>query len=253
MKAGPSAGLRPVTETRESRLDVSSLPYQIIRKPRLKSASITIRPSGEIVLSIPKNFSAMMIQAMLEKHSGWIEKKLSVHEVLRKKYPPKQYLPGDLFPYLGKNYSLVLVESSRRKVELTETELKVFAGADELYAQEGDCTASIIQAWYEASAARVLKERVQVYEEVMRVKGGKLEIKTVNSFWGSCAQDGYLRFNARLMMAPLEVVDYVVVHELAHLTHRNHSRLFWSRVREVLPDYPLKRRWLSRHGHFLTF
>lgn len=194
-----------------------------------------------------------MVRHILSRQTAWIEKKLSSNELLRKKYPPKSYLPGDLFPYLGKNYRLELIEAPRRRVEIAEGVLRVYAAPAELYSDGEDGLASMIQAWYEASAAAVLKERVASYEKVMGVKGGKIEIKTVNSFWGSCAQDGYLRFNARLLMAPMEVVDYVVAHELAHLTHRNHSRAFWREVEEAVPDYKIKRRWLSRHGHFLTF
>lgn len=194
-----------------------------------------------------------MVRHILSRQTSWIEKKLSANEVLRKKYPPKNYLPGDLFPYLGRNYSLELIEAPRRKIELLESTLRVQGRPEDLYSDGKDGIASMIQAWYEASSEKILKERVSLFETRMNVKGGALEVKTVHSFWGSCAQDGYLRFNARLLMAPLEVVDYVVVHELAHLTHRNHSRAFWREVESVLPDYRVKRRWLSRHGHFLTF
>ncbi len=234
-------------------MDLTSLKHTVVRKPGKRGATLTITRDGEVLVTVPKNFSQSMIHQMLHQHAAWIEKKLLANEAMRTKYPRKNYLPGDKFPFLGKNYHLELIEAAKRRIELSENSLKVYAAPEEMYGEGEDNIASMVQAWYEASAARILKDRVLLYEEKMRVKGGTIEVKTVNSFWGSCAQDGYLRFNARLLMAPIEVVDYVIVHELSHLTHRNHSRAFWREVETVLPDYKIKRRWLSRHGHFLTF
>lgn len=91
--------------------------------------------------------------------------------------------------------------------------------------------------------------------ELQKLTGGvydKISIRNQKTRWGSCSQTGTLSFNYRLMMAPPQVSDYVIVHELCHLTHMNHSDAFWKKVADVMPDYTVHRRWLREHGHELT-
>lgn len=91
--------------------------------------------------------------------------------------------------------------------------------------------------------------------ELQKLTGGyytHISIRNQKTRWGSCSQTGTLCFNYRLMMAPPAVIDYVIVHELCHLTHMNHSKAFWNKVQSILPDYAVKRQWLKEHGHELT-
>lgn len=103
------------------------------------------------------------------------------------------------------------------------------------------------------NAARALFERRAAY--YCRLTGGRytsLTVRDQKTRWGSCSSRGTLSFNYRLVFAPPEVLDYVVVHELCHLTHMNHSRDFWRMVESVMPDYKIQKRWLRDHGHELT-
>lgn len=91
--------------------------------------------------------------------------------------------------------------------------------------------------------------------ELQKLTGGtyrKISVRNQKTRWGSCSQTGTLSFNYRLMMAPPAVIDYVIVHELCHLTYLNHSGAFWNKVADVMPDYAACRRWLREHGHTLT-
>lgn len=90
------------------------------------------------------------------------------------------------------------------------------------------------------------------YSELIRGDYSRIQIRDQKTRWGSCSSKGTLSFNWRLMLAPPGVLDYVVVHELCHLTHMNHSRDFWNCVSAILPDYKEKRNWLKEHGHELT-
>lgn len=228
------------------------LKYTILRKPRKRGATITVQPDNEVVISVPKYFSESMIQEILERQASWIAKKTAVYKNLRQKFPAKNYQEGDLFHFLGDVYSLKVQTAALRKVELQKNNLWVFC-PQEIPSKGKDSLASVIRAWYESEAERILKVRVKYYEERMKLLGGEIEIKTIRSFWGSCAADKKLRFNARLIMAPLEVVDYVVVHELSHLVHRNHSYRFWNLVGQFIPQYARHRSWLNAHGAFLNF
>lgn len=91
--------------------------------------------------------------------------------------------------------------------------------------------------------------------ELQKLTGGtytKITIRNQKTRWGSCSQTGTLSFNYRLMMAPPAVIDYVIIHELCHITHMNHSKSFWNKVASVIPDYAIHKQWLKEHGHELT-
>lgn len=100
-------------------------------------------------------------------------------------------------------------------------------------------------------AAWRFKQRVVYYAEQMGVSYGRITVRDQQTRWGSCSTQGNLNFNWRLILAPQEVLDYVVVHELAHRVEMNHSERFWSVVESVLPDYRQRRQWLRKHGDML--
>ena len=100
-------------------------------------------------------------------------------------------------------------------------------------------------------AVKVIPERVKHYAPLIGVDYGRITIRNQRSRWGSCSSKGNLNFNCLLMEMPDEIIDSVVVHELCHLTHMNHSKEFWKLVESVIPDYKLKRKWLKENGHTL--
>ena len=113
----------------------------------------------------------------------------------------------------------------------------------------GGCFAGIVlEHWYRKEAAKAIKESVERHGRQMQVTYGRVAIKDQKTRWGSCSSLGNLNFNYRLIMAPERVLDYVVVHELAHRVHMNHSKAFWDLVGQVMPEYEQCRIWLKEHG-----
>lgn len=104
---------------------------------------------------------------------------------------------------------------------------------------------------YKRQAQQILSSRVQHYATQMQLKPSAIKVNSARRRWGSCSRRGNLNFSYRLIFAPLPVIDYVVVHELTHMHHLNHSRAFWDAVAEVLPDFRKHHRWLKEHGHRL--
>lgn len=233
----------------KSKNKLDKLTYQIIRKPGKRAITITVSAHNEIKVSAPSGVSQKMIDEVLRRQHSWILKRLKINEALKVEYPAKTYQAGEIFHFLGKPHTLGILKGTRRGIDFKEGKLEVTFSEDE----GEDPVPEIIQAWYESAAHSFLKNRIDFYEKRMDLKSISLEIKTLNSFWGSCRNSGHLKFNAKLMMAPPEVIDYVVVHELAHISHPNHSRKFWGCVEGILPDYPVRRRWLTRHGQYLSF
>jgi len=105
--------------------------------------------------------------------------------------------------------------------------------------------------WYKERAYEKISERVQWYALKNGFQYNKIKITQAQKRWGSCSSKGNLNFSWRLIMAPLPVVDYVVVHELAHLVEKNHSKAFWSKVKMLMTDYQKQQEWLKRNGHLL--
>jgi predicted metal-dependent hydrolase len=105
-----------------------------------------------------------------------------------------------------------------------------------------------LRIWYRQRALSFLPERVKFYEEIMGCTARAIRISRARSRWGSCSADNRLAFSWRLMMAPQEVIDYIVIHELAHIREKNHSPRFWSLVGKICPDYKDQRRWLRNTG-----
>lgn len=146
--------------------------------------------------------------------------------------------------YLGKQY---LLEIRKNKKSIIELEDKLYiAGVNEKYIKK------YLESWYKQQARKVIIERVYLYSNLSGLKFSSVNLTSATTRWGSCSSQKSLNFNWKLIMAPLEVIDYVVSHELAHLAELNHSKAFWERVRKMFPIYREYRTWLKRHGHTLS-
>jgi predicted metal-dependent hydrolase len=157
-----------------------------------------------------------------------LEKSPNIAEA-REASKTRDYQDNGKFLYLGKEYFLhELIDSS----ELNEEELK-----------------RNLKKFYFSSCKKIVGERINIYQIQLRVKPKTIEVIESRTKWGSCSSDKKVSFNYRLAMAPIEIIDYVVIHELCHLIHMNHDRSFWRRVGSIMPDYKEKQAYLARHGH----
>lgn len=153
------------------------------------------------------------------------------------------YENGTVLPFLGKDYFLEIrryLSYKKPGVKLEGDRLVVLTAAT----QEAVIERAVKQ-WYVQQARKIILERVAHYQSLLQEPVGSIRIKDVRSRWGSCSSKRNLNFNWRLVMAPMEVLDYVVVHELCHLKEMNHSKNFWKLVEDILPDYKRQREWLK--------
>jgi predicted metal-dependent hydrolase len=214
---------------------------QIIRSKR-KTLALIVRPDGSLVVRAPLRTPEKSIQDFIEHHAEWIEKKQA--EALAALPPaPRQYVPGEMFMFLGNEYELEIVNGLKKPLTLEEN----FKLAESAQAH----ARLIFEGWYRAQANRILEERVRLYADQYGFQYKKIGITSARTRWGSCGSNGSLNFSWRLIMAPLEVVDYVVVHELSHTVFHNHSKRFWKKVETILPDYKERKKWLRKNGQGL--
>ncbi len=198
-----------------------------------------IQPDGTLVVRAPHFVKDSAIRDLIQKKRDWIEKtSRRVRE--RGAFVPKRFTEGESFTYLGKEYPLHITDDMYGKL--------IFEDRFILAAKYHPKAKRLFEKWYKEEAFSVLSRQCRAYAERMGVKYKSLSLSGAKKRWGSCSAKGTLRFNWRLVMAPLEILDYVVVHELAHLRELNHSKKYWAVVENVYPAFRTARQWLKHHG-----
>ena len=223
------------------------MPIQIdefIRAKR-RTISIQIRADGRVIVRAPMRVAEKTVRAFVESKADWINQKKA--EVAQR--PPvteRSFRDGDVFLLLGREIPLRLVPGQRAALTLTDA-------AFLLSAKALPNAAGIFENWYKAYALKVLSERVQLYAAQHGFKPARVRISSARTRWGSCSTNGTLSFTWRLVMAPLDVVDYVVIHELVHLRVHNHSQTFWDSVEALMPDYKRRVAWLKSNSRLMAW
>jgi hypothetical protein len=216
---------------------------QIIRSNR-RSISLEVHPDGRLVVRAPKSATNAQIQALVARKADWVAKSRDKAARRYGDLKPKTFSPGERFWYLGEQYPLQLTNRQRPPLDLD--------GAFLLSRAAQDRAKKVFIAWYREETRQITQNFIDSYarRNGFRVKG--VRITSARTRWGSCSANQTLNFTYRLSMAPLDVIEYVVVHELAHLKERNHSQNFWREVTRLMPDYQARRRWLKQNGYRLT-
>lgn len=214
---------------------------QVIRTRR-RSLALIVRPDGSLVVRAPLRTPDVIIRAFVESKADWVRK----HQAAAAASPPRAargFSEGQLLWFLGRQYPLRVDPAARAALTFREAFI--------LSPRAMQQPEQVLTAWYRSQSQEVLAERVQFYAGQYGFTAQGIRITSAERRWGSCGAKNSLNFAWRLIMAPLEVVDYVVVHELAHTREKNHGRGFWGIVKMVMPDYAEKRKWLNENGEKL--
>ena len=213
---------------------------ELIRTDRKKTATIQVE-NGLTSVIIPEGTTQEKLENLITKRTKWIKEKLYIQSQYSP-VTPKEYVSGESFSYMGKNYRLKVVRAKNKSVKLINGRLTVAL-------PEHQSTSQHIQLalidWYRTLSEKRLQEKTARYAKLMGVTPSSVGIKSFKSRWGSCHVNGDIVFNWKIVMAPNRIVDYVVVHELCHLKHHDHSPKFWKAVEKVIPDYKDCKRWLK--------
>jgi hypothetical protein len=230
--------------------------YEIIRTNR-KTMGIIVDHERNLIVRSPKNTAEAKIEEVLKKKTNWILSKLKEMNKIKPAPKEKEFMTGEKLPYLGRRYSLEVNPS-----EISKVEVKLYQGKfiidypveleDKKEQRREEIRTALIE-WYREHAKEKINERVDKYKFKLDVEPNNVVVKKQKKRWGSCSSKNNLNFNWKIIMAPMSIVDYLVVHELTHLIHDNHSRDFWSTVAAVIPDIKEKKEWLKVNGRRLIF
>ncbi|HKI62041.1 MAG TPA: SprT family zinc-dependent metalloprotease [Mariprofundaceae bacterium] len=223
---------------------MAEIDYSIVRRPKRKTLCISIHADNSIEVLAPAHMSASRIATFVQSKSRWIEKKRHFNSHVRLPYREKLFVNGETLPFLGMDHVLKLESDVHAGVEIVHGKILVRHRHIDNKAK----TAALIESWYREQALQTLVGLCTDHASRIGVKDYAIGIKNYRSRWGSCHHDGRIYFNWRIIMAPKQVVAYIVVHEMCHLVHHNHSRSFWQLVEQTMPDYREAETWLKING-----
>jgi predicted metal-dependent hydrolase len=211
--------------------------YQLIRSKR-KTLSLQINTKAELIIRSPKKLSIKEIESFVNEKSEWIKKKQRT--IQSKIIPAPNYTEEECFLYLGNLYPLIH--------NAKQTSALYFDG--KVFSLKGDGLPAF-HDWYKTTFKKVILPRLDYYANLNQLSYQKVRLKSQKTLWGSCSSVNNINLNYLLIQAPMNVIDYVIVHELAHIRHKNHSKNFWDFVNQMLPNYKASKSWLQENGHKL--
>ena len=225
-----------------------SFDYDLVRTNR-RTIAITIDQNKGVIVRAPKRGHTKEIREFLLKKSPWILKKLEVARNQAAEVPRHNFMAGDMFLFKGEKFTLAFEVGKKNRVDIARYYIIVTLKPE----TSQEKIPEIMKKWYIARARETFNERVTVYSPNLGVKPARIAIRGQSKRWGSCSSKGNINLNWKLVMAPPNILEYVVAHELCHLKHPNHSPLFWDTLKSIMPDYALHRNWLKKNGHKLGF
>ena len=229
----------------ETQYKNKKLEFEVSYRNR-RTLAIQISPMEKIMVFSPIGLSEDYIIEKVRSKGAWIIKKLA--EFANSDFLPqkKQFLTGESFLYLGKTHKLnVLLNRNiaRPKVELIQNNIIIFSPL-----KEPEILREALQKWYKKEAKEIILKKVEFFRKICNADPSLVKIKEQKRRWGSCSSKGNIYFNWRIVMAPEKVIDYIVVHEISHIIHKNHSPVFYRQIESILPDYKNCRKWLKDFG-----
>jgi len=218
---------------------------RLIRSQR-KTVALIIRPDGSLEVRAPLRLPKKEILEWVASKSNWIEKhRQQVLQIQAEKAQAagRSLQNGDLLYVMGKTYPLRVIKTQTLRLEKT----RLVMSSDLLPHAK-----TALQKFLTELLNLTLAFRFSIFTEKIGKQPARVRISKARTRWGSCSSNGTIAINWRLSMAPLEILDYIIVHELVHLKHPNHSRAFWAEVARILPDYKARKQWLKQYAAWLT-
>ncbi|CAN5166935.1 M48 family metallopeptidase [soil metagenome] len=209
--------------------------FHVVRSAR-RSIALQIERDGTLLVKAPLFVRDRQIQQFLIQHEDWIEKRLNVIKKAKNSRLENEYLYlGQKLQFTPGNYTAISIGAG----QLYYPESLLFRKNKEL------------TSWYAHQASEIISQQVKRYALEMHTEFKEITFSDTKSQWGRCTSDNRLQFSWRLVMAPLITLNYVVIHELAHTIEKNHSQLFWMKVRNFNPSYRQQIKWLKENGQML--
>ena len=227
----------------------SSETYVLVRsKKRRRTISLQLKKNGCAVIHSPWRTSRREIEDFFKSKKTWLAEKRGEMEKRNRESVSRSFVAGEDFLFLGIPHRLEIEDGENGCAPLT------FSGGC-FFLKRADITRAkeLFTAWYRTRAEEYIAQRLGGFGSRLSLQPRGMKLSDARCRWGACTHDNRLLFSWRLIMAPPSVIDYVVVHELAHVREKNHSRRFWDLLAATIPGYDKEKEWLHENGHLLSF
>ena len=219
-------------------LVIDDLEFEVRRSSRRKTLGLTVDRAGELVVHAPEAASRAELNKWVAGKLLWVHQKLLLKDEYRRANDSLELVSGECISYLGKNYRLKIVRD--------QTEPLRFDGHWFLLQEKAKPDApGHFQRWYQNTGGEWLSKRVKSWGPRAGATAAKITVSDLGFRWGSCGKKGALHFNWRLLQLPVRLIDYVIVHEMAHLHQHNHTPEFWRILDRIMPDWQERKEELS--------
>lgn len=218
---------------------MKSIKYKLEFRKR-KSIGIIINEEGELLVRAPIGVSIDTIEKVLEKKKDWIEEK-------QKKFTSRDKLNSNEVMYLGETYTVKVIEQKYLKRNFIYLQDKTFL----INVSNKDNAAKVLEKWFRERCLEKVSEYVNKYSIELKKIPIEVKVKEQKRKWGSCTYDNKILLNWRLIMAREKAIEYVVVHEMCHMIHKNHSKEFWREVEGILPQFKIEDAYLKEKGYLM--
>ncbi len=210
-----------------------------------KTITLSIK-NDYILISVPHYFTDYAIHNLIADKMTWIKKKI----IERKNYFKRKkinFLNGDKLYFFGSNICLKVILAKKTEIYFTNNFIKVFV------ARKNTNIKTVLEKWYKSKSFNYLEERATYFAKTMKLSLTSVTIRNFKRRLGSCSNKGDITFNWKIIMLPKEVIDYIVVHELSHLIHFNHSKNFWKTVKVFCPKFKQHKDWIKKNIQMLDW
>lgn len=225
---------------------VRDIEYQLLRSDQRRTADIVIERNGLISVRVPEHLTEEQADAVVEHKRLWIYRNLAEWRDLNAARIVREWVNGEGFLYLGSAYRLLLTQEHDEPLKLKDgrfcLQRKIVEAGGE------DAAKQVFERFYSEKALERINKRVAYFSPKVGVTPISVEVREIGYRWATCTSDGRLSFHWKCMMASPNVIDYIVVHELCHLHHLDHTDAFWNEVDKVMPNYAERKTWLRENG-----
>lgn len=224
--------------------------YYSLYKQERKDLRIVVDLVNGVVVYTPEKTPDDKIHALLSSKAKWIYDKIQELDEVKINVAPKEFVSGEKLPYLGRHYRLKVHREAVNQSSFGFKQGRFIATVPSNWEQEKvqDTLEEGLVEWYRVRGLKKVLERARYFEHLLGVESKSIQLRTQHKRWGTCTPEGNIYLNWRIVMAPVRVIDYIVVHELAHLRIPEHNQDFWNLVRSIVPHYEEDKEWLRIHG-----
>jgi predicted metal-dependent hydrolase len=229
--------------------DGEKIEYKVKRSKR-KTIGIKISPQEGVILAVPIRCTDATIQHVLNKKASWIIKKKNMLQDRSNMLKDREFINGEKLKLLGDDIDFNIIRGDFQKcsARFDTKGFTIYINNLATAEEQKDAIKTSLNKLYREIAKKLFLDRTNYYSQILKLYPERIVIKEQKTVWGSCSSKNNINYNWRVIMAPITIVDYIVVHELCHLKYANHSKEYWQLVENIIPEYRIYRDWLKENG-----